>query len=290
MARTFAPTLVAALASVYSFPVPLLRKAAAPAATGHHPGPRGRRERRGAARRLGDGDEPVDDRHPDPGDQRERLVPVSRGAARGLHADVRAGRLQHGQARRHPGLARLHGQRQRRHGGGHAAGNRDRHRPVAGDRHLGDARAAELQAGTARIDSERPRHVGAAGRDAGRGHEPRRRRRQSRRHADRLHRVRLERPGAHVGGRHQHHGRHRRCGLLLRLRIVRRSLPGRGRSRCGSRDAGRAVELPRQVGRQSVRRRVLRRRLQQLVPGLEPVGDLHAHARAGRLRLPRRQQ
>ena len=102
-------------------------------------------------------------------------------------ADVRAGRLQHGQARRHPDLARLHRQRQRRTGGRDAAGDRDRHRRLAGDRHLGDARAAELQAGAARIDSERPRHVGAAGRDARRDHEPHRRRRQPRRHADRLH-------------------------------------------------------------------------------------------------------
>ena len=37
---------------------------------------------------------------------------------------------------------------------------------VAGDRHVGDARAAELQARTAQLDSERPRHVGAARRDA----------------------------------------------------------------------------------------------------------------------------
>ena len=42
-----------------------------------------------------------------------------------------------------------------------------------------------------------------------------RRRRQPRRHADRLHRLRLQRPGARVDRRHQHHGRHRRRGFLF---------------------------------------------------------------------------
>ena len=52
-----------------------------------------------------------------------------------------------------------------------------------------------------------------------------RRRRQPRRHADRLHRLRLQRPGARADRRHQHHGRHRRRRLLLRLRVARRSVP-----------------------------------------------------------------
>ena len=54
---------------------------------------------------------------------------------------------------------------------------------------------------------------------------PHRRRRQPRRHADRLHRLRLDRPGARADRRHQHHGRHRRRRLLLRLRVARRSVP-----------------------------------------------------------------
>ena len=155
--------------------------------------------------------------------------------------------------------------------GGDAAGDRHRDRRLAGDRHLGDARAAELQARAARIDSQRPRHVVAAGGDARRDHDQHRCRRQPRRHADRLPRLRLERPGAHLGGRHQHHRRHRRRRLLLRLRLVRRSVHGRGRTGRGSGDPRRAVELPRQVGRQQVLGRVLRGRLQQRVPGLEPV-------------------
>ena len=52
-----------------------------------------------------------------------------------------------------------------------------------------------------------------------------RRRRQPRRHADRLHRLRPDRPGARADRRHQHHGRHRRRRLLLRLRVARRSVP-----------------------------------------------------------------
>ena len=119
---------------------------------------------------------------------------------------------------------------------------------------------------------ERPRHVGAARGDAGRRHEPHRRRRQSRRHADRLHRVRAQRPGARLGRRHQHDGRHRRRRLLLRLRLVRGSVPRRRGPGRRSGHARRAVAVPRQVGRQHVPRRVLRRRLQQFVPGLEPVG------------------
>ena len=65
-------------------------------------------------------------------------------------------------------LARLHRQRQRRDGGRDAAGDRDGHRRIAGDRHVGDERAAELQARTAQLHPERARHVGAAGGDAGR--------------------------------------------------------------------------------------------------------------------------
>ena len=69
------------------------------------------------------------------------------------------------------------------------------------------------------------RHVGAARRDAVGADEPHRRRRQPRRHADRLHRLRHDRPGARADRRHQHHGRHRRRRLLLRLRVARRSVP-----------------------------------------------------------------
>ena len=69
------------------------------------------------------------------------------------------------------------------------------------------------------------RHVGAARRDAGGADEPHRRRRQPRRHADGLHRLRHDRPGARADRRHQHHGRHRRRRLLLRLRVARRSVP-----------------------------------------------------------------
>ena len=96
--------------------------------------------------------------------------------------------------------------------------------------------------------------------------------RQSRRHADRLHRLWPQRPGARLGRGHQHDGRHRRRRLLLRLRLVRGSVPRRRRPGRRSGDSGRAVAVPRQVGRQHLRRRVLHRRLQQLVPGLEPVG------------------
>ena len=61
---------------------------------------------------------------------------------------------------------------------------------VTGDSPVIDTSATRVQQNfkldAARIDSERPRHVGAARRDARRDHEQHRRRRQSRRHADRL--------------------------------------------------------------------------------------------------------
>ena len=77
-------------------------------------------------------------------------------------------------------------------------------------------------------------------------------------------RLRPQRPGARVGRGHQHHRGHRRRRLLLRLRLVRGSVPRRGRPGRRSGHAGRAVAVPRQVGRQPLLRRVLRGRLQQL--------------------------
>ena len=72
-------------------------------------------------------------------------------------------------------------------------------------------------------------------------------------------RVRPERPGARVGGRHQHHRGHRRRRLLLRLRLVRGSVPRRGRPGRRGGDPRRAVAVPRQVGQQQVLGRVLLR-------------------------------
>ena len=237
----------------------------------HDPGTRRRQQRRRAARRHRDRDEPVDDRRADAGHERERHriafprclpgvyaltfelagfstvkrdgVQISLGFTATVNAELAVATLQE--------TVTVTGR-------------------LAGDRHVGDPRAAELQARTAQLDSQRPRHVGAARGDAWRGHEQHRRRRQPRRHADRLPRLRPDRPGAHLGRRHQHDRRHRRRRLLLRLRLVRRSVPRRRRPGRGGGHARRAVELPRQVGRQQVLGRVLRRRLQQLVPGVEP--------------------
>ena len=58
----------------------------------HDSGSRDRHQRRRAAGRHRDGDQPVDDRDADAGHQRERLVPLSRGAARRLLAHLRARR------------------------------------------------------------------------------------------------------------------------------------------------------------------------------------------------------
>ena len=74
---------------------------------------------------------------------------------------------------------------------------------------------------------------------------PHRRRRQPRRHADRLHRLRHDRPGARADRRHQHHGRHRRRGLLFRLRVARRSVPRHVGPVGGNAEPRRAVAVHR---------------------------------------------
>ena len=226
----------------------------------HDSGPRRRQQRRGAARRDRDRDEPVDDRHADAGHQRERLVSFSRRASGRLRADVRAGRLQHRQARaasrsRSGFTANVNAEL--------AVATLQETVTVTGESPVIDTSATRVQQNfkLAQLESI------PNGRDMwallaatpGVIMSQHRRRRQSRRHADRLPGLRLERPGAHLGRRHQHHRRHRRRRLLLRLRLIRRSVPRRRRPGRGSGDARRAVELPRQVGRQPVLRRVLRR-------------------------------
>ncbi len=81
--------------------------------------------------------------------------------------------------------------------------------------------------------------------------------------ADRLHRLRTHRAGPGLGRGHQHHRGHRRRRVLLRLWLVRGSVPGRGRSGRRSRHPRRAIAVPRQVGRQPLLGRVLPGLLQQ---------------------------
>ncbi len=97
----------------------------------------------------------------------------------------------------------------------------------------------------------------AARRDAGRHDEPHRRRRQPRGHADRLHRVWLQRPEPRARRGHQYDRRHVGRRFLRGLRVVRRSLPRHDRPGRGNADARRAEPDARQVGRQQVPGRVL---------------------------------
>ena len=125
-----------------------------------------RHQRRRAAGRDRDGDQPVGDGRADIGHRHGRQLPLSGAASRHLHGDVRAARVQHAEAREHPDLDGLHGHRQRRARGRVAAGNGDGHRRFAGHRHLLDARPAELQARSAAGNPELARPVVAAGGDA----------------------------------------------------------------------------------------------------------------------------
>ena len=111
----------------------------------------------------------------------------------------------------------------------HAAGNGDGERPVAGHRHQRDAHPDQLRPADAVVDSERARHVVAAGDHAVGDAESRRRRRQHRRHADDLLLVRLLGTEPSADRRHQHHRRHGGRGLLSRLRLLRGGVHRRGR-------------------------------------------------------------
>ena len=102
----------------------------------------------------------------DIGDRHGRQLPLSGAASRHLHRDLRAARLQHAEAREHRDLDGLHGDGERRARGGVTAGDRDGHRRFAGHRHVLDARAAELQAGSAAGNPERARPLVAARRHA----------------------------------------------------------------------------------------------------------------------------
>ncbi len=102
-----------------------------------------------------------------------------------------------------------------------------------------------------------------------------RRRRQPRRHAVGLHRLRLDRSGARAHRGHQHDRRHRRRRLLLRLRVTRRGLPRHQRPVGRDAEPRRAEPVHRALGQQPVPRRVSPRLVQQLVPGLEPAGRVH---------------
>ena len=190
---------------------------------------------------------------------------VSRAASGHLYGDVRAAGLQHPQAREHLDLDGLHRDGERRARGRLAAGDRDGHRRLAGHRHLEHARPAELQARSAAGNPELARPVVAPRRHPVGDDGPHRRRRQPRRHADRLHRVRVQRPEPRPRRGHQHHRRHERRRLLRRLRLVRRSVPRHDRPGRGNADPGRAEPDARQVGRQQVPGRAVR-------PTTKPTG------------------
>ena len=176
----------------------------------HDPRPRGRRAGRGAPWRHGHRDQPGADPAADHGDVGDGQLPLSGGAAGHLFGQLRAGRLQHADPRRRSSSRwasrrrSTSSSRWRR-----VQETRDRQRPVAGDRHQRHARAAELQDGAAAVDPQRPRHVGAAGGDAVGDDGPHRRRRQPRRHANRLQRLRPDRTGPGADRRHQHDRRAR---------------------------------------------------------------------------------
>ncbi len=204
-------------------------------------------------------DEPLVDGRPDVGHRHRWQLSLSGAAARHLHGDVRAPRVQHPETRKHPDFDGLHRGGQRRARGGVAAGDRDGHRRLAGHRHVEHARSAELQARSAPGNSELARPLVAPRCHPVGDDGPHRRRRQPRRHADDLHRVRLQRPEPRPRRRHQHDGRHDGRRLLRRLRLLRRSVPRHGRPGRRDADPGRAEPDARQVGRQQVPGRALRR-------------------------------
>ena len=190
--------------------------------------------------------------------------------------DLRARGLQHGEARRHLDHARA--SRPTSTSSSRSPRCRRRSRSPANRRSSTRRRrasSAELQARTAAVDPERPRHVGAAGGHAGGADGPHRRRRQPRRHADRLHRrtasparsacslkasTRRKAPAAPASTSTTR--RSKKCSSARRA----------SRPRCRTR---RAEPVHREVGRQPVRRRVLPRLVQQRAAGIEHPRRVH---------------
>ena len=185
------------------------------------------------------------------------------------------------------GRPRVHGDREHRAGRRQPAGDRHGQRRIAGGRRVDHDDGLELRRGAARRAAQRARLLdGADGRPGGR-RDPHRRRRQRRRHADRLRRLRHQgRPAPADGRGHRQHRGHQRRRLLLRLRLDRRG--GGADQGPHRRDAvaGRVVELRVQVGRQRVPRQDLRRLPEQVGAEREHPGRVDVPVPRRPLRQP----